>query len=66
MIATDSPPPKLHVISYCKQEVHEEDVTDPAVLKQAFDDKDITWVDVQGFGDEALIRQIAEIFSIHR
>ena len=65
VIASNSPAPRIHVISYSQEEIHESDVTDLAELKQAFDDKDTTWIDVQGFGDESLIREIAEIFSIH-
>ena len=65
VIAADSPPPQIHVISYSQQEVREDEIADLAALKQAFDDKDTTWIDVQGFGDESLIREIAEIFSIH-
>ena len=65
VIAPDSPPTTIRVIYYSQEEVHEEAITDPAPLKRALDDQQTTWIDVQGFGDESLIRQIAEIFSIH-
>ena len=29
------------------------------------DPENITWIDVQGFGDETVVRRIGEIFSIH-
>ena len=65
VIASDSPPPQIRVMSYSQEKVSEDDVTDPSLLNAAFDEKNTTWIDVQGFGDESLIRQIAEIFSIH-
>ena len=53
------------MITSCQEVVHEEDLTDPAVVMRALDDKNTTGADVQGFGVESLIRQIAVIFSIH-
>lgn len=65
VISAASPPPAIHVIYYSEEEVHEENITDPADLKRAFDDDETAWIDVQGFGDESVIRRIAEMFSIH-
>lgn len=50
---------------YSLENVHEEDITDPASLKRAFNGEETAWIDVQGFGDESVIRRIAEVFSIH-
>ncbi len=65
VIAADAPPPRIHVIAYSQAEVREEDITDPHALKGALDGTNTIWIDVQGFGDESLMRQIAEVFSIH-
>tara|TARA_R110002049_G_scaffold47902_1_gene138419 strand:+ start:129284 stop:130366 length:1083 start_codon:yes stop_codon:yes gene_type:complete len=64
-ITEDSPPPKIHVIHYAPDSVDEADVTDVEQLHQAHQPETITWVDVQGYGDETMIRRIAEIFSLH-
>ncbi len=53
------------MISYDEKKVHEQEIHTAEELSAAFDPGNVTWVDVQGFGDEPLIRKIGEIFSIH-
>ena len=65
IIAADAPSPKIHVMHFTPNDVTEEDVTDPEALREAHSPDTVTWVDVQGFGDETLIRKIGEIFSLH-
>jgi len=65
VIAEGAPPPKIHVVSFNADDVREEDVDDPGSLRQALDENTVTWIDVQGFGDEAKIRKIGELFSLH-
>ncbi len=65
VIANEAPPPKVHVIHFTSTEVREEDVTDPERLRAVHRADAVTWVDVQGFGDESLIRRIGEVFSLH-
>ncbi len=65
MIADDAPPPKIRMISYDAGECREHEISDAQQLSAALDPGDVTWVDVQGFGDENLIKQIGEIFAIH-
>ena len=65
VISQDSPPPKIHVMHFTPDEVVEEDVTDVETLRAAHEKNAKTWVDVQGFGDEKLIRRVAKIFSLH-
>lgn len=65
VIAQDSPPPKIHVMNFTPDQFTEEDVTDVDSLRTAHEKDAVTWVDVQGFGDEKLIRKIGEIFSLH-
>ena len=65
VIAEDAPHPKIHIVSFNPDDVREEDVDDPETLRDAFDESTVTWIDVQGFGDEATIRKIGEVFSLH-
>ncbi|MBN2473621.1 MAG: magnesium/cobalt transporter CorA [Pirellulales bacterium] len=65
VIAQDAPPPKLHVVHYTPDDVREEDVQDIEQLHEALSEDTVTWVDVQGFGDEQTVRRIGEIFSLH-
>jgi magnesium transporter len=45
--------------------VVERAVDDVAELEAFADTETVTWIDVQGMGDEATLRRIAEIFGIH-
>ncbi|GAB4141878.1 MAG: magnesium/cobalt transporter CorA [Planctomycetaceae bacterium] len=63
MIPPDSPPPKLELISYTKQSVQAKTITDVEDLTK-LDADAVHWINVCGFGDEQLLRRIAEIFEI--
>ncbi len=65
VIREDAPPPKIRAMHFTADDLKEEDVTDPDQLRAAHDPGTVSWIDVQGFGDEHLIRRIAENFSIH-
>ncbi|WP_339911079.1 magnesium/cobalt transporter CorA [Symmachiella dynata] len=65
VISEDASQPKIHVMHFTPDELKEEDVTDTEQLRAAYDPNTTTWVDVQGFGDEKMIRRIAEKFAIH-
>jgi magnesium transporter len=65
VIPEDAPSPKIHVVSFNADGIREEDLEDSEKLSQAFDESTVTWIDVRGFGDEAAIRKIGEIFSLH-
>jgi magnesium transporter len=57
--------PRIHVIDYTLEWVRETDVTNVAELGPYRDAPSVTWIDVQGLGDESLLRRLAELFSIH-
>ncbi|MEP7325273.1 MAG: magnesium/cobalt transporter CorA [Gemmatimonadota bacterium] len=61
----DAPPPVIRVMCYTTESVQEHDVSDPRDLRRYAGSDGVTWVDVQGLGDESVLRQIAEIFDIH-
>jgi magnesium transporter len=63
--APDAPKPVIHLMCYTPEAVQEHDVADPEELRHYAGAESVTWVDVQGLGDEAVLRQIAEIFHIH-
>lgn len=64
VIPPGAPAPTIRVTSYGPDDVEEHEV--PEVDALAADRRQpVTWVDVQGIGDEAVIRRLGEIFSIH-
>lgn len=65
VIADDSPPPIIRAIHCSAEELCEQQVDHIDQLKAALEHDTISWIDVQGFGDEVLIRQLAELFSMH-
>lgn len=65
VIPAEAPPPQIHLISFAPNHLHEADITDVEELREAFDEKNITWVDIQGFGDYSLLHQVGEIFQLH-
>ena len=65
MIEENAPTPRLRMIHYSPEKVEDNEVTSIEDLSKAFEDGCVTWIDVQGFGDEKLVKRIGEIFGIH-
>jgi len=65
VVPEDAPPPRIHVIVFNREEVRELNVTDPDQLPGLVEADHVTWIDVQGLGNEALLRRIGEHFKIH-
>ncbi len=64
-IPPGSPPPKIVVVQYDAESVTRHEVQDVASLRSLRDSERVTWVDIQGFGDEAKLRAVAQIFELH-
>jgi magnesium transporter len=65
-IAEDAPAPRISVMIYGDDRVQERQIYDIADLADIPQQKLKAWVDIQGTGDEAMLRRIGEIFSLHR
>ncbi len=65
VIDKNAPPPRIRAMHFTPHNVIEEDVTDADTLRNVHSPDTVSWVDVQGFGDEKLIRQIGDIFHLH-
>ena len=63
-IPPGSPPPQIRLVSYDAQGVEVREVGDVETLAALPGDR-ITWLDVRGLGDEAVLRRIGELFAIH-
>ena len=64
-IPPGSPPPKISVVQYDVDRVDRREISDVAELRGLDAANRVTWVDVQGLGDEAMIRAIGEAFDLH-
>lgn len=64
-IPEDSPPPKIVIVQYGADSVTRHEITDVETLRSLHDTDRVTWVDVQGFGDESRLRAVVKVFELH-
>ncbi|HKK51971.1 MAG TPA: magnesium/cobalt transporter CorA [Myxococcota bacterium] len=64
-IPEGSPPPRIRLMEYDENGLEEREVFDVEELRPYARTRKTTWVDVQGLGDESILRRLAEIFGIH-
>ncbi len=64
-IPAGSPRPRIRVFGYSPALCEEREISDVEELRAFAESPEVTWVDVQGFGDEAVLWRIAEIFALH-
>jgi magnesium transporter len=65
VIPKDAAPPSIHVIDWTRDKVEECDLTDPAALACYARPDTVTWIEIEGVGDEARLRAIFDCFGIH-
>jgi magnesium transporter len=64
-IPAGAPPPRIRAFSYDVEHLSEQDVPDVEVLGSLLADERVLWVDVQGLGDEKVLRRLGELFALH-
>ena len=64
-IPPGSPFPKITVVQYDTDSVERNEIENAEELRALRDPERVTWVDIQGLGDEATIRTIGGIFELH-
>lgn len=65
VIPKDAPPPKITTIQYNESDHQVSSVDDVEELSEAFKGDGVTWVDIQGFGDRSIMRQVGRMFDLH-
>ena len=65
VIPENAPPPTIEVIHYAPTEYRTFKPTSPAELVPLLKQGTTTWIDVEGLGDEKLLRELGELFHIH-
>ena len=67
-ITTDpqAPHPKIHMIAYGPESAIEEEVHDVESIRNHLAQWPVVWVNVDGLGDAEVIRQLGQIFDLHR
>ena len=62
----DALKPVIRVIAYGPKDLEETTIEDPEELREIVGRLPVTWVNVDGLGDPALISRLGEIFGLHR
>lgn len=65
VIHEDSPFPKIRIMQYSADSVQEPGVATVGEISGLLDTGLVTWVDVQGFGDEPTLRALGDLFRVH-
>ncbi len=65
MINSHAERPVIRVMKYKPDHLEEHEIAAVAELKDLLEENAVCWIDVQGLGDEKVLREFAELFSIH-
>jgi magnesium transporter len=65
MIPEGAVPPALFLMHYDANGVEEHELEGPDEIPAFLEREGKTWLDVRGFGDEAVLQRLKEVFSIH-
>ena len=66
VIDQDAPAPRIRLVRYTAETARAEDDVDVEDLPTDTPPDSVSWIDVQGFGDEPTIQRIGEAFGLHR
>jgi len=64
VIPPGSPKPALFLMRYSADALEERVLASPADIPASFSDGSVTWIDVRGYGDERVIRDIGSRFDL--
>jgi magnesium transporter len=64
-ISESAPPPRLDAIQYSPSGIREMETEDVESLRDLLSEDSVLWLNVQGLGDEKILREIAAVFDIH-
>ena len=62
----DAPMPKVNLLAFGPDGCDERTVTDPEAIREALGRQPVTWIDVAGIGDPAVIERIGGVLELHR
>ena len=65
IIPDDAIPPVIRLIEFNEDSLDERVIENVFELKHCLDSRAVSWIDVHGLGDERILRELAEVFSIH-
>ncbi len=57
--------PVIRVIEYKPDSIEEHELSEVTQLRDLLHEDSVSWIDVQGLGDEEVLRSIADVFDLH-
>lgn len=58
-------PVRIHVFAYDAERLEEHEVEDPAAYRPSHDPDTVTWIDIDGVHDVALVERMGKVFGLH-
>ena len=65
IIPTDASPPTITLIDYNASDVIRKELKTPEECTPYLDTESVSWVEVQGLGDEDILRRLGKVFDLH-
>ncbi len=64
-IDKDAPPPTIELIDYNQTTAIKKQLANPEECAAYLDTKSVSWVDVQGLGNEDILQRLGKVFELH-
>jgi len=64
-IEADAPPPEIVLIDYDHANAIRKQVAMPEDCISYLDTKSVSWIDVQGLGNEEILQKVGQVFNLH-
>ncbi|MBW4630447.1 MAG: magnesium/cobalt transporter CorA [Iphinoe sp. HA4291-MV1] len=65
IIPADASPPEITLIDYNASDVIRKEIKTPEECASYLDTESVSWVEVQGLGDENILRRLGKVFDLH-
>ncbi len=62
---TSDIPPQITLIDYCVTDCQQIKLIQPAEIAPYIDTHSVSWVDLQGLGNEPVLQQVGQVFKLH-
>ncbi len=66
VVEPGAPPSVIRVMAYGPDRYEEREIATPGELRQVLDGWPVVWVNVDGLGSESTVRELGEVFGLHR
>lgn len=65
VVSAEEPKPVIHAFAYSADKLVEVEVDSAGEVRKLIDQSTVTWVNVDGFGDLQIIRELGDAFDLH-